>query len=104
MAVCLDYQTVYLRKQPVSLVWHINVAASVVILGAIVTRIWLRNEATELGYQIAREQQLLVDVTKERQDLELHKVVLHRPDALAERAEKELGLKPLQKGRVFKIS
>ena len=103
MAVCLDYQTVYLRRDSTSVSWHLCVALVVVMVGTLIGQIWVRTEVTDLGYQISEEQRIQAELTNERQELELERVVLHRPDALADRARKTLGFRPAEKEQLFRI-
>jgi len=103
MAVCLDYQTVYLRRESSSLGWHLSVASGVILLGTLVGQIWIRTEVTDVGYHISEQQRIQSQLTTERQELELERIVLHRPDNLAERGRKVLGLHPAQKDQMFRI-
>ncbi len=103
MAVCLDYQTVYLRRESSSLGWHLCVASGVILIGTLMGQIWVRTEVTDLGYQIAEQHRLQGQLTMERQELELERIVLHRPDQLKERAAKKLGFRSPQKDQVFRV-
>jgi len=103
MAVCLDYQTVYLRRESSSLGWHLTVASIVILFGTLMGQIWVRTEVTDVGYQIAEQQRLQGQLTVERQELELERIVLHRPDNLAKRAQKTLGFQQPQKDQLFRV-
>jgi len=103
MAVCLDYQTVYLRKESSSLGWHISFASLAILLGTLIGQIWIRTQVTDLGYHISEQQRIQSQLTIERQELELEQIVLHRPDNLAERGRTVLGLRPAKKDQLFRI-
>ena len=94
MAVCLEYQSVYAsrRESAVSLKFH--VFAALLLLAALVTRVTLKIQATQVGYAIAHERARTVELDMERRELELERSVLLRPDSLI-RAARKLGLEPL---------
>jgi len=52
----------------------------------------MKLEATDYGYQIARERQRTVSLDMERRELELQVSVLLRPDSLAKAAHEKVGL------------
>jgi hypothetical protein len=94
MAICLEYQAVYLdRNQALTSIKRKFLAASLlfcVLLG----RVWVKIETTSLGYSIAREHDNTVSLENEKSELELKRSVLLRRDVLAQEGMK-LGLKPL---------
>lgn len=103
MAICLDYQSVYCRKERVALSRKVQVGAAVFLLATFVAKVWLSTQVTDLGYRIARERQRTVELDMERRELELQLSVLLRPDTLAEAATEKLGLKPLDPKQARKI-
>ncbi len=103
MAICLDYQSVYCRKEKVMISVRMQIIAAVLLLAALVARVWLKIESTDLGYQLARERQQTIAYDMERRELELQLSVLLRPDSLAKRAKKVLGLMPLDTNRTRKV-
>jgi hypothetical protein len=103
MAVCLDYQAVYYKKENLLISSAMQICAAILLLMALITRVWLTIETTEIGYRLARERQKSVEYDMERRELELQLSVMLRPDNLAERAGKVLGLKPLNPEQARKI-
>jgi|LakMenEpi03Aug12_release.lakeMendotaPanAssembly.Ray.scaffolds.fasta_scaffold3163783_1 hypothetical protein len=102
MAIALDYQTVYIRRQPkkVSIAWHLW--GGIALFFALVTKIWITVECTEEGYKVAKLRQEAVMLDMERRELELHQSVLLKPDNLVMRSKK-LGLKELNPGQAKRI-
>jgi hypothetical protein len=103
MAVCLNYQAVYYRKDSLLISSAVQIGAAILLLAALITRVWLSIETTEIGYRLARERQKTVEMDMERRELELQLSVQLRPDNLTERAGKRLGLKPLNPEQARKI-
>lgn len=103
MAVCLDYQTVYYRRQPVLASVKLQIAAAILLLAAIAGKVWMRIEATEYGYRLAKARQQTIELDMERRELELQLSVLRRPDNLAKSAKKRLGLQPIDPKQVWKV-
>jgi hypothetical protein len=104
MAICLDYQAVYYRRQPLYFSLHLQVAAALILLAALAARVWIRIETTDLGYRLARERQRAVALDMERRELELHLSVLHRPDTLVKQAKTRLGLTVLNPKQAWKVA
>jgi hypothetical protein len=102
MAIALDYQTIYSRRQPkrVSVAWHLW--GGIILFIALVTKIWVTVECTEAGYKVAKLRQEAVMLDMERRELELHKSVLLKPDNLVMRAKK-FGLRELNPGQAKRI-
>ena len=103
MAVALDYQTIYVRRKPVSfpVSWHI--AAGIFLFAALTAKVWITIECTEQGYKLARARQEAVNLDMERRELELHQSVLLKPDNIVMRAHKQLGLQPLNPAQAKRI-
>lgn len=103
MAVCLDYQAVYARRKASAGVFRTHLLASMVLMIAFTTRVWVKLESTEAGYRLARERQVTVELDMRRRELELKRSVLLRPDNLARAARETLGLVPRTPNQVRKL-
>lgn len=104
MAVCLDYQAIYCRRRSAVLSWWAQLLAATLLLITLITRVWIKIESTDLGYQLARERQSTVQYDMERRELELQRSVLLRPDRLAKEARERLGMGQLKTEQARKIS
>ena len=102
MAICLEYQSVYSNRKVRTVSLKYNLIASVLLLAALVTRVTVKIHSTQLGYDLAHERQIAVDLDMQRRELELEKSVLLRPDNL-QRAAQSLGLAPLEVSQAKKI-
>lgn len=103
MSVCLDYQTVYTKRRSLAVSVRVQVVAALVLMVALAFKVWMRIECTNLGYQIAKERQLTMQLDMERRELELQLSVLKRTDRLALKASRELGLQPLDPRQARRI-
>ena len=103
MAVCLDYQAVYARRKTSASTLKTHLLASMVLMIAFTTRVWVKLESTEAGYRLARERQLTVELDMKRRELELKRSVLLRPDNLARAARETLGLVARNPNQVRKL-
>lgn len=95
MAVCLDYQMVYQRREEFAVPVRVQVAVALCLFAALVCKIWTRLENTDLGYQLGRERQKTVELDMQRRELELQLSILLRPDNLSRLTAQRLGLQPL---------
>ena len=103
MAVCLDYQAVYVRRGSTAVTTRIHIAAAFLLLATLAVKVWIKLETTDLGYQLARERQVTVDLDMQRRELELQLSVLTRPDNLSRAAKNKLGLSDHVPAKVIKI-
>lgn len=103
MAVCLDYQSVYFKRDAVRISFRTKMLCALALLLALAFKIWVKIESTDLGYQLARERGRSVELDQRRRELELELSVVLRPDNLARRAQKELGLNSLHPLQARKI-
>jgi len=103
MAVSLDYQAVYFRKDKVVISVRSQIIAAAILLVVLSARVWMRVETTDLGYKFAAEQQKTVDLDMERRELELQLSILRRPDNLTRMATSRLGLRQLDPTQARKI-
>lgn len=92
MAVCLEYQAIYQRKPLVISTRMQQLVVGLLLLAVLVTKVWVKVECTDLGYQLAAEHEKTVEYSLQRRELEFKRSVLLRPDALRARAE-ALGLR-----------
>jgi hypothetical protein len=104
MAVCLDYQNVYAPRRAIVISTRIQLAVLVLLVVAFSGKVWLSVRSTDLGYQLAREQQRAVELDMTRRELELELSVLMRPDTLSRAARKNLGLVPLNPAQARKMT
>jgi hypothetical protein len=86
MAVCLQYQSVYVKREAAAVSVRMQVIAAVALLLVLGARVWTKIQATDLGYQLARERSKTVELDMERRELELQRSVLLRPDSLSKSA------------------
>ena len=103
MAVCLEYQAIYCERRAALNVWWLTLSACVLLLLALGLKVWIKIEATAVGYELAAERSRAVALDMERREAELQLSVLMRHDRLAEqaRARLQLGaLSPKQARRV----
>lgn len=94
MAVCLEYQAVYLDRNQALTSIRRKFLAAALLFSVLLGRVWVKIETTSLGYSLAREHDITVALENEKSELELKKSVLLRRDVLTAEGTK-LGLKPL---------
>lgn len=104
MAVCLEYQSVYSRRDKIVISVRMQIVAAALLLCALVGKVWIKIETTDLGYQLAKERELKVSLDMERREYELQRSVLLRTDNLSRVAQQKLGLMPLNPANARKIS
>lgn len=92
MAVCLQYQSVYVKREASRVSGKVQLVGAVVLLAVLGIKVWAKLEATDLGYNLARERQKTVALDMERRELELQRSVLMRPDTLSRSARDKVGL------------
>ena len=104
MAVCLNSQSVYLRKRTSvgSTRWQLLAAA--LLLAILSAKVWMKLESTDLGYQLASERQKTVDLDMERRELDLQLSVLMRPDNLERSAKSKAKLGDHVPARTLKLT
>lgn len=104
MAVCLNYQSVYCRRDRIVISVRMQIFAAVLLLLALVGKVWIKIETTDLGYQLARERELKISYDMERRELELQRSVLLRTDNLTRTASERLGLSALDPQQARRIT
>lgn len=103
MAICLDYQSVYARKQyRISVRFQIVVA--ILLIMTLLMKVWIKVESTQLGYDLATERELTQQQDMIRRELELEISVLKRTDNLERLARTRLGLMRLNPEQAWRIS
>lgn len=103
MAVCLDYQSVYGRREGVVISVRMQIGLAVLLVGVLAVKVWARAEITSVGYDLGKERQRAVGLDLERRELELERSVLLRPDVLEREARSRLGLQPLRSQQARKL-
>jgi hypothetical protein len=104
MAVCLDYQSVYMRRERVGISVRTQIAAAVVLLLTLGFKVWVKLESIDLGYQLAKAREIAVTLDMERRELELQRSVLSRPDALSRIAAQKLGLRSVDPRQATRLT
>jgi hypothetical protein len=82
MAVCLQYQSVYVKRESAVFSLRAQVVTALVLLVVLAARVWVKLDATDVGYQLARERTKTIELDMQRRELELQRSVLLRPDSL----------------------
>ena len=103
MAVCLEYQSIYYGRRRKAFSLRLQLAAASVLLLALVVKVWIKVETTQLGYQLAEARQQTVELDMERRELSLQLSVQMRPDNLSRMAHVKLGLENLDARQTRKI-
>jgi hypothetical protein len=103
MAVCLEYQSVYRRKDTIVISVRAQLVVGVLLLGALVVKVWMKIESTDLGYQLSRERERAQTLEMEIREYELQRSVLLRRDNLSRVAAEKLGLVALDPERARRV-
>lgn len=103
MAVCLDYQAVYSRRDVLVISVRTQLLLALSLLMLLGFNVWLKISITDVGYQLAKERKHTVDLDLSRRELELERSVLLRSDHLESVASKRLGLRPLSPSQARRI-
>ncbi len=104
MAVCLDYQSVYLQRRGFHISSRVQIAVACLVLSVLGLKVWISVEHTRIGYQLAEEQELAMSYDLKRREIELQHSILLRPDNLSALAKERLGLAPLRVEQARKLS
>ena len=103
MAVCLDYQSVYAKREVVVISVRTQVVLALCLLALLGFNVWLKISITDVGYQLAKERQRTVDLDLSRRELELERSVLLRADHLEAAARRKLDLRPLNPSQARRV-
>lgn len=102
MSVCLQYQPVVaVADLKVSVRWQLCVAT--LLLLTLIAKVWIKVETTRVGYELADQRQLAIELDMKQRELELHRSYLLRPDNLYKTASAKLGLVKLQPQQAKKV-
>ena len=104
MAVCLQYQSVYVKREAAVVSLRVQVATAVALLLVLGARVWVKLEATDVGYQLARERSRTIELDMQRRELELQRSVLLRPDSLSAAARQMVQLEEHSSERTLRIA
>ena len=103
MAVCLEYQMVYRRREVRSVPLRAQIVLASLLLFSLSFKVWLHIASTNLGYQLSQERTRAVEFDMQRRELELELSVLMRPDNLRHAAQERLGLVAMNPAQMRKI-
>jgi hypothetical protein len=103
MAVCLQYQSVYVKREAAVVSLRVQVVTALALLLVLGARVWVKLQATDAGYQLARERSRTVELDMERRELELQRSILLRPDSLNSAARKMASLGEHRAERTIRI-
>lgn len=103
MAVCLQYQSVYVKREASVVSLRVQVVTALALLLVLGARVWVKLQATDVGYQLARERSRTVELDMERRELELQRSILLRPDSLNSAARKMASLEEHRAERTIRI-
>ena len=103
MAVCLEYQTVLAKPKADNLPLRVQISVVFILALALGTRVWVKHECTDLGYQLAQEREYAVALDLKRRELELERSVLLRRENLAAAASSRLNLRSPHPSQVIEI-
>jgi hypothetical protein len=104
MAVCLQYQSVYVKREADVFSLRAQVVTALALLLVLGARVWVKLEATDIGYRLARERSATVELDMQRRELELQRSLLLRPDSLAAAGRKLAHLEEHRAENTIKIS
>lgn len=104
MTVTTEYQPVYCRRDKIVITVRMQIIAASFLLAALLAKVWIKIETTDMGYRLARERQFRIDYDQERRELELQRSILLRADNLTQKASVRLKLGPLNPKQARRIS
>jgi hypothetical protein len=92
MAICLQHQAVFQEKKSLFISVRAQFFIGLILVLALSFKIWVKLCITEVGYEVARLRQAIVELSEEKQELELQRSILRRPDHLSRSARERLAL------------
>ena len=102
MAVCLDYQSVYVKN--VKTQSHkLLIVACLFLMSVLIFHVWIRATKVTLGYQIAKAQHQTLEYKKKKKDLAMQASVIKRYDNLMGLAKTRLGYTLQEKPRILTL-
>ncbi len=102
MAVCLDYQSVYVKKVK-TVSNRLTILASFFLMSVLIFHVWIRSEKISLGYNIAAAQNKTEEYNTIKKDLAMQLSVVERYDNLMDIASKRLGFSQESKSQIFTL-
>ncbi|MGI6680674.1 MAG: hypothetical protein ACOX3T_04240 [Bdellovibrionota bacterium] len=102
MAVCLDYQSVYVKREKV-VGNKLLICAVLLLMSVLIFRVWIRAEKVALGYQIAEAQNKTKEYSTIKKDLATQLSVLKRYDNLMGLAQTRLNFNIEAHPQVFTV-
>ena len=96
MAVCLDYRSVSNPRKRIVISVRLQVLTVLLLVFALVAKVWIQLSCTSLGYQLAHERERTLAMDMEKRELELQLSVLLRTNNLTKQASARLGLQRLR--------
>jgi len=94
VAIALGSRRLHARALPMRI--HFELIAALLLLAVLVFRIWIKIETTDLGYDLASQRKAAIELDMQRREMELALSILQKGDAIQSRADKELGLVPME--------
>jgi hypothetical protein len=91
-----------MRANSVLNLFWVQAGAGALLLVALSFRVWINVYKTDLGYELAKERNVMIRLDMERRELEMKLSVAKRPDYLRTRA-KTLGLEEPNSGQVVRM-
>jgi len=92
----------FMRANSILDLFWVQASAGVLLLLALSFRVWINVQKTDLGYELAKERNVMIRLDMERRELEMKLSVAKRPDYLRSRA-KSLGLGEPTSGQVIRM-
>lgn len=92
MAVCLEYQTIYYRRERASHNLRLQLIAALVLLLALGLKVWVRISITDRGYELGRQRDQTKVLERQKADLLLQLEYVTRPDEIRREARRRVGL------------
>jgi hypothetical protein len=105
MALSLEYDTAMLPTQLSSfkISTRVQLGAGLLLIAALLVKVWLRIEITDYGYELARQRQQMIELDRAERSLHFDLSSLTKRDNL-ESLARPLGLRPTEPSQVWKVS
>ena len=102
MAVCLDYQSVYVKNVKVQS-HKLLIVACLFLMSVLIFHVWCRAEKVTLGYQIAQAQNKTQEYSTIKKDLAMQVSVVKRYDNLMGIAKARLDFKLEESPKIITV-
>lgn len=105
MALSLEYDTAVFPNSIATLriPMRVQIGAGLILILALLVKVWIRIETTDYGYQLASERQSMIELDRQERALTFALTSLTQPDQLRAAAE-PLGLRPTDPSQVWKLA